>query len=37
MAENLDPNNKVNHEISDDTTKSNGEELNNLNQKKLSL
>ena len=27
MAENLDPNNKVNHEISDDTTKSNDEEL----------
>ena len=27
MEENLDPNNKVNHEISDDTTKSNDEEL----------
>ena len=27
MAENLDPNNKVNHEISDDTIKSNAEEL----------
>ena len=27
MAENLDPNNKVNPEISDDTTKSNAEEL----------
>ena len=27
MAENLDPNNKVNHEISDDTNKSNEEEL----------
>ena len=27
MAENLDPNNEVNHEISDDTIKSNSEEL----------
>ncbi len=27
MAENLDPNNKVNHEISDDTINSNAEEL----------
>ena len=27
MAENLDPNNKVNHELSDDTNKSNEEEL----------
>ncbi len=27
MAENLDPNNKANHEISDDTIKSNAEEL----------
>ena len=27
MSENLDPNNKVNHELSDDTNKSNAEEL----------
>ena len=27
MAENLDPNNKVNHELSDDTNKSNADEL----------
>ena len=34
MAENLDPNNKVNPEISDDTTKSNAEELKQPNSEK---
>jgi len=36
MEENLD-NNKLNKEISDNTTKSNSEEIKGLNQKKLSI
>ena len=35
MAENLDPNNKVNHEISDDTIKSNAEELKQTKSEKI--
>ena len=35
MAENLDPNNKANHEISDDTIKSNVEELKQPNSEKV--
>jgi len=35
MAENLDPNNKVNHEFSDDTNKSNEEELKPPKQEKV--
>jgi len=37
MEENLDKNNEVNKEISDNTTKSNSEEIKGLNQKKLSI
>ena len=36
MEENLDKNNEVNKEISDNTTKSNSEEKKDLNQKKSS-
>ena len=36
MQENLDKNNEVNKEISDNTTKSNSEEIKEPNQKKLS-
>ena len=35
MAENLDPNNKVNHEISDDTIKSNAKELKQAKSEKV--
>ena len=37
MAENLDPNNKVNHEISDDTIKSNAEELRQTKSEKIGI
>ena len=37
MEENLDKNIEINKEISDNTTKSNSEEIKDLNQKKLSI
>ena len=37
MEEKLDKNNEVKKEISDNTTKSNSEEIKDLNQKKLSI
>ena len=36
MEENLDINNEVNKEIAENTTKSNDEEIKNLDQKKIS-
>ena len=37
MEENLDKNNEVNKEISDNTTSTNSEEIKGPNQKKLSI